>query len=159
MASLANMSTHTEPALKRRAFLGMAAGGAAAIAVPGIARAARSAGPSYRTDPRRLDGAGPRPVRAAGPAGEAFYTIARRLFDPRFDGISPAGIAYVHERRTTWRRAWRSSASSASRCRRAAAGTATPATRRSTGLVIDVSPDGGGAVFPGRRRRSARAPG
>ncbi len=25
---------------------------------------------------------------------EAFYTIARRLFDPRFDGISPAGIAY-----------------------------------------------------------------
>ena len=25
---------------------------------------------------------------------QAFYTIARRLFDPRFDSISPAGIAY-----------------------------------------------------------------
>jgi FAD/FMN-containing dehydrogenase len=88
------MSTHIEPALKRRAFLGMAAGGAAAIAVPGIARAARFAGPSTGPTPadwtalsHDLTGQLVRP-------GEAFYTIARRLFDPRFDGISPAGIAY-----------------------------------------------------------------
>ena len=26
--------------------------------------------------------------------GEASYTVAKRLFDPRFDGINPAGVAY-----------------------------------------------------------------
>ena len=74
----------------------MAAGGAAAIvAVPGIARAARSTGPALP---------GPTPADWAALAhdlsgqlvrpSQAFYTIARRLFDPRFDSISPAGIVY-----------------------------------------------------------------
>jgi FAD/FMN-containing dehydrogenase len=85
-----DMSTHKEPVLKRRAFLGMAAGGAAALAVPGVARAASSAGPTpgdWAALARDLSGPLVRP-------GEASYTVARRLFDPRFDSISPAGIAY-----------------------------------------------------------------
>ena len=76
--------------LKRRAFLGMATGGAAALAVPGIALAASPRGPTpadWTALAHDLSGQLVRP-------SEAFYTIARRLFDPRFDSISPAGIAY-----------------------------------------------------------------
>ena len=50
------------------------------------------------TGPGRLRPTGPRSAhdltgQLIRPS-EAFYTIARRLFDPRFDSISPAGIAY-----------------------------------------------------------------
>jgi FAD/FMN-containing dehydrogenase len=58
--------------------------------VPGIARAASSTGPTpadWTALAHDLSGQLVRP-------SEAFYTIARRLFDPRFDSISPAGIAY-----------------------------------------------------------------
>jgi FAD/FMN-containing dehydrogenase len=98
--------------VKRRAFLGVAAGGVAAIAVgPAVAEAAV---PSPRTPiapaARRSIGIG---ARAAGPTpadwtalahdlhgtlvrpGDRSYTVDSYLFDPRFDGIHPAGIAYV----------------------------------------------------------------
>jgi FAD/FMN-containing dehydrogenase len=88
------VSTLQEPVLKRRTVLGLAAGltagAGAALAVPGIARAARSGGPApadWAALARDLSGPLVRP-------GEAGYPVARRLFDPRFDGISPAGIAY-----------------------------------------------------------------
>jgi FAD/FMN-containing dehydrogenase len=84
------VSTLGEPVLKRRAFLGMAAGGAAAFAAPRLARFAPSAGPTpadWAALAHDLSGPLVRP-------GEASYTVARRLFDPRFDSISPAGIAY-----------------------------------------------------------------
>ena len=97
--------------MKRRAFLGAAAGGVAAIAVPAAAEAAvhsprspivpaarRSAGIGARS-------AGPTPADwtalahdLAGPLvrpGDQSYTVDSFLFDPRFDGIHPAGIAYV----------------------------------------------------------------
>ena len=92
----------TEGSLKRRAFLGIAAGGAAAVAVPGIARAATD-GPST-TSSILARAAGPTPADwtalardLAGPLvrpGEASYATAKLLFDPRFDGQHPAGIAY-----------------------------------------------------------------
>ena len=98
--------------MKRRAFLGAAAGGVAAIAVgPAVAEAAV---PSPRspitTAARRSIGIG---ARSAGPTaadwaalahdlkgtlvrpGDRSYTVDSYLFDPRFDGIHPAGIAYV----------------------------------------------------------------
>ena len=93
----------TESSLKRRAFLGIAAGGAAAVAVPGIARAAtdrtlapsgilaRTAGPTpadWTALAKDLAGTLVRP-------GDAKYATAKLLFDPRFDGQHPAGIAYV----------------------------------------------------------------
>ena len=89
--------------MKRRAFLGVAAGGAAAVAMPGVAQAVVSS-------PRHPIGIG---ARAAGPTpadwtalahdlqgtlvrpGDRSYTVDSYLFDPRFDGIHPAGIAYV----------------------------------------------------------------
>ena len=97
------MTISTEGSLKRRAFLGIAAGGAAAVAVPGIARAATD-GPST-TSSILARAAGPTPADwtalardLAGPLvrpGEASYATAKLLFDPRFDGQHPAGIAYV----------------------------------------------------------------
>jgi FAD/FMN-containing dehydrogenase len=97
--------------VKRRAFLGVAAGGVAAIAVPAVAEAAV---PSPRSPvapaTRRPIGIG---ARSAGPTaadwtalahdlkgslvrpGDRSYTVDSYLFDPRFDGIHPAGIAYV----------------------------------------------------------------
>jgi FAD/FMN-containing dehydrogenase len=97
--------------VKRRAFLGVAAGGVAALAVPAVAEAAV---PSPRSPiapaARRSIGIG---ARAAGPTaadwtalahdlqgslvrpGDRSYTVDSYLFDPRFDGIHPAGIAYV----------------------------------------------------------------
>jgi FAD/FMN-containing dehydrogenase len=98
--------------VKRRAFLSAAAGGVAAIAVgPAVAEAAV---PSPRSPievaARRSIGIG---ARSAGPTpadwtalshdlkgtlvrpGDRSYTVDSYLFDPRFDGIHPAGIAYV----------------------------------------------------------------
>jgi FAD/FMN-containing dehydrogenase len=99
----------SEPSLKRRAFLGVAAGGVAALAAPGVAQAA-STHPAQPGHPARPIGIA---ARAAGPTaadwtalghdlagplirpGERSYTVDSYLFDPRFDGIHPAGIAYV----------------------------------------------------------------
>src|SRR5579859_2931880 len=93
----------TESSLKRRAFLGIAAGGAAAVAVPGIAHAA--AGGPLAPSGILARAAGPAPADwtalakdLAGPLvrpGDSSYVTAKRLFDPRFDGQRPAGIAYV----------------------------------------------------------------
>jgi FAD/FMN-containing dehydrogenase len=100
---LQDVTNPVESALKRRAFLGLAAGGAAVIATPGIARAAadgalapsgilaRTAGPApadWTALAHDLSGTLVRP-------GDASYNTARLLFDPRFDGQRPAGIAYV----------------------------------------------------------------
>jgi FAD/FMN-containing dehydrogenase len=93
--------THsTEASLKRRAFLGIAAGGAAAVAVPGIARAATGARSGILA---RAAGASAADWTALGKdlagtlvrPGESGYATAKLLFDPRFDGQHPAGIAYV----------------------------------------------------------------
>jgi FAD/FMN-containing dehydrogenase len=89
--------------VKRRAFIGVAAGGAAAIAVPGVAQAAETR-PAVRTGiAARASGPTPADWTAlahdlAGPLvrpGDRSYTVDSYLFDPRFDGIHPAGIAYV----------------------------------------------------------------
>jgi FAD/FMN-containing dehydrogenase len=92
-----------ENSLKRRTFLGLAAGGAAVVAVPGIASAAvdkalapsailaRASGPTpadWTALARDLSGPLVRP-------GESSYSTAKLLFDPRFDGQHPAGIAYA----------------------------------------------------------------
>jgi FAD/FMN-containing dehydrogenase len=78
--------------MRRRAFLGMAAAGAvsacsASLAVSPIARSAGPTPSDWAALARDLSGSLVRP-------GEASYTVSRRLFDPRFDGIRPAGIAY-----------------------------------------------------------------
>ncbi len=69
----------------------MAAGSTAAIAAPGFIRAdGPSTGPTpadWTALAKDLTGQLSRP-------GESSYAVAKRLFDPRFDGISPAGIAY-----------------------------------------------------------------
>ena len=96
--------------MKRRAFLGAAAGGVAAIAVPGRRRGRRTQSPHPVAPAARRIGIG---ARAAGPTpadwtalahdlkgtlvrpGDRSYTVDSYLFDPRFDGIHPAGIAYV----------------------------------------------------------------
>ncbi len=98
---LGGVSTPAASPLKRRTFLGLglglAIGGTAAVAVPGIARAVRtvpgaaSAGPAsadWTALARDLSGTLVRP-------GDADYPAARRLFDPRFDWQRPAGVAYV----------------------------------------------------------------
>jgi FAD/FMN-containing dehydrogenase len=100
---LTSVSNPEESSLKRRVFLGIAAGGAAAVAVPGVARAAvasdlapsgiaaRAAGPApsdWTALARDLAGTLVRP-------GDSSYGTARLLFDPRFDGQRPAGIAFV----------------------------------------------------------------
>ena len=88
------MSTPAEPALKRRAILTSAAAGAAAFAIPGFiqAAAASSAGP------KPSDWAALAKDLSHGAAlylpGEKGYPVASRLFDPRFDSIHPAGVAY-----------------------------------------------------------------
>ena len=96
---LRSVSTVTEPVLKRRAFLGMAAAGTAAavLPLPRAARGTRVASSSAAPTPadwtalaHDLSGTLVRP-------GDSYYTVARRLFDPRFDSISPAGIAYCKD--------------------------------------------------------------
>jgi len=100
------VTTSAESSLKRRAFLGIAAAGAAAVAVPGVAHAASlgSSGILARTGLLARTG-GPAPADWTALAhdlagtlvrpGEAGYATAKLLFDPRFDGQHPAGIAYV----------------------------------------------------------------
>jgi len=111
--------TTAEPSVKRRAFLGAAAGGVAAVAVPAVAAAvavpgvAQAAVPNPRGQVRSRSrgrlGAAP----SAGPTpadwtalghdlqgslvrpGDRSYPVDSYLFDPRFDNIHPAGIAYV----------------------------------------------------------------
>jgi FAD/FMN-containing dehydrogenase len=103
-------TTAGSQALGRRAFLGMAAAGAAAagLAACGHAagpRQAASSPPGRPPSPRRtrsaptsadwaalgrdLDGRLVRP-------GDHDYSVARLLFDPRFDTIRPAAVAYCH---------------------------------------------------------------
>ena len=88
---ISGVSTSAKQSLKRRAFLGVAAGGAAAVALPGIAHAAKSSTPTgadWTALAHDLAGTLVRP-------GDSDYTVARRLFDPRFDWQRPAGVAYV----------------------------------------------------------------
>jgi FAD binding domain/Berberine and berberine like len=96
--------THsTEASLKRRAFLAVAAGGAAAVAVPGIASAGSAATRARSGILARAAGATAADWTAFGKdlagtlvrPGESSYATARLLFDPRFDGQRPAGVAYV----------------------------------------------------------------
>jgi FAD/FMN-containing dehydrogenase len=115
------VTTSSEPSLKRRAFLGVAAGGVAAIATPAVAQAVstqpahpiRPAHPTQPAGPTRpaapvgiaARSTGPTPADwtalghdLAGPLvrpGDRSYTVDTWLFDPRFDGLRPAGIAYV----------------------------------------------------------------
>jgi FAD/FMN-containing dehydrogenase len=92
-----------ESSLKRRTFLGIAAGGAAAVAAGGIARAAAAAPVAASGILARTAGPAPADWTAlahdlAGTLvrpGESSYATAKLLFDPRFDGQRPAGIAYV----------------------------------------------------------------
>jgi len=99
----------SESSFGRRAFIGVAAGAAAAVAVPEAVRAAVTApaAPLIRRAPAGIG------ARAGGPTnadwialghslvgslvrpGEGAYNTDRLLFDPRFDGQRPAGIAYV----------------------------------------------------------------
>ena len=100
---LTGVTNTTQKSLQRRAFLGIAAGGAAAVAVPAIASAAGA----RTTAPSRLLASTSGPTAADWAAlakdlagtlvrpGQALYSTAHLLFDPRFDGIHPAGIAYV----------------------------------------------------------------
>jgi len=99
---------HLPPQPGRRAFLTAAAAGGAALLAgcTGSVNGAGSAGgPAFAaaaTSGRVVSG----PTRAdwsalardlSGPLvrpGESNYPVAKRLFDPRFDSINPAGIAY-----------------------------------------------------------------
>jgi FAD/FMN-containing dehydrogenase len=100
---LRNVTKPTESSLKRRTFLGLAAGGAAAVAVPGVARAA--AGATLAPSGLLARAAGPAPSDWTALAkdlagtlvrpGDASYGTAKLLFDPRFDGQHPAGVAFV----------------------------------------------------------------
>ena len=91
------MTNSPESSHGRRTFLGLAAGGAAAVALSGagltgISRAAtRSSGPTaadWTALARDLAGTLVRP-------GDAAYATGKLLYDPRFDSQHPAGIAYV----------------------------------------------------------------
>ena len=97
---------HAGPARRRVLTGAMAAGGAALLSAcstgAGTGAAAAAAGLSPASRPRR---AGP-PTAGdwaalghdlSGPLvrpGQASYSVAKRLFDPRFDVDKPAGIAY-----------------------------------------------------------------
>jgi FAD/FMN-containing dehydrogenase len=84
--------------LARRAFLRTTAGAFGAVALTGSAAAcmgARSAGPAaadWAALARSLSGPLVRP-------GDGSYGTGKRLFDPRFDGLRPAGIAYCRNPR------------------------------------------------------------
>jgi FAD/FMN-containing dehydrogenase len=103
------VTNSTEGSIRRRAFLGLAAGGAAAVAVPALATAAagQALAPSGAVRPgiRGARSAGPTPADWAALAkdlsgtlvqpGQSSYPTAKLLFDPRFDSQHPAGIAYA----------------------------------------------------------------
>ncbi len=102
----------------RRAFLQLAAaaGGAGLLAScsrgggTSAAASARTSSAGTTTDSVTPAVAAPRATRSPAPAdwtalgrdlsgplvrpGEAVYTVSKRLFDPRFDTLHPAGIAY-----------------------------------------------------------------
>ena len=92
--------------VNRRAFVGLAAAGAAVAAVgaPEIVHAAVSH--AATTSGIAARAAGPTPADWTALAkdlagtlvrpGQAAYNTSRLLFDPRFDGQRPAGIAYVN---------------------------------------------------------------
>jgi FAD/FMN-containing dehydrogenase len=88
------VSTPAEPALTRRAALTTAAAGAAAFAIPGFVQAvaASSAGPTP-ADWTALAKDLSHGATLYRP-GESGYLAASHLFDPRFDSIHPAGVAY-----------------------------------------------------------------
>ena len=120
----------------------MAAGGAAVVAAPAFIRAdGPSTGPTpadWNALAHELSGPLVRP-------GEADYTVARRLFDPRFDAISPAGIAYCQINRDVvaclaFVRKFKLPV--AARC----GGHSYAGYSTTTGLVIDVSRIGGISV-------------
>jgi FAD/FMN-containing dehydrogenase len=130
------VSTPAEPALKRRAILTSAAAGAAAFAIPGFiqAAAASSAGPKpsdWTALAKDLSGPLYRP-------GESGYPVASRLFDPRFDSIHPAGVAYCrspHDVATCLAFVRKFKIPVAARC----GGHSYAGWSSSTGLVIDVT--------------------
>jgi FAD/FMN-containing dehydrogenase len=130
------VSTPADPALKRRAVLTSAAAGAAAFAIPGFIQpaAASSAGPKpsdWAALAKDLTGPLYRP-------GESGYPVAARLFDPRFDSIHPAGIAYcrfVRDIQTCLAFVRKFKIPMAARC----GGHSYAGWSTSTGLVIDVS--------------------
>jgi FAD/FMN-containing dehydrogenase len=139
----------TEASLKRRAFLGLAAGGVAAVAVPGIASAASAKSAATGTRSGLLASAAGASAAdwtalgtdLAGPLvrpGESGYATAKLLFDPRFDGQHPAGIAYVksaHDVSTCLAFARKFGIPFAVRC----GGHSYAGWSGSSGLVIDVS--------------------
>lgn len=85
--------TRTIRSLPRRAFLGTALGGAAALALPTLVRPGMPPAPAdWAALARDLSGTLVRP-------GEASYPVSSRLFDPRFDSLRPAGIAYCRDSR------------------------------------------------------------
>jgi len=100
---LRDVTNSTESSLKRRTFLGIAAGGAATIALPGVAHAAADGAVASSSILARAAGPAPADWTAlaedlAGSLvrpGQSAYAKAKLLFDPRFDGQQPAGIAYV----------------------------------------------------------------
>jgi FAD/FMN-containing dehydrogenase len=71
----------------RRNFLTGVGAGAAALTAYGTLSAGARDGADWAALARDLSGRLVRP-------GETGYTVARRLFDPRFDDLRPAGIAY-----------------------------------------------------------------
>jgi FAD binding domain/Berberine and berberine like len=71
----------------RRNFLAGVGASAAALTAYGGLKAVAKDGADWAALARDLSGHLVRP-------GEAGYPAARRLFDPRFDGLRPAGIAY-----------------------------------------------------------------
>ena len=89
--------------LGRRAFLGIAVGGAAAVALPGPASGPAASGTGASGTVARTSGPGQADWAALARdlsgtlvrPGESAYLTAKLLFDPRFDGQHPAGIAYV----------------------------------------------------------------
>jgi FAD/FMN-containing dehydrogenase len=113
----------------------VAAGGAAAVGIPAFIRTAEpSAGPTpadWTALARSLSGPLVRP-------GQSSYAVSHRLFDPRFDGINPAGIAYCQIARDVANCiafARKFKLPFAARC----GGHSYAGYSTSTGLVIDVS--------------------
>src|ERR1700744_261739 len=151
---LRSVSNQADSSLKRRTFLGLAAGGAAVIAAPGIASAAVSG--TLAPSGLLARSAGPPPADwtalahdLAGPLvrpGESAYATDKLLFDPRFDGQKPAGIAYVknaHDVSTCLAFARKFGVPFAAR----SGGHSYAGWSGSSGLVIEVSGLETGAVF------------
>jgi FAD/FMN-containing dehydrogenase len=119
--------------MRRRAFLGMAGAGigAASLAAAGIIRSGGPAAGDWAALARDLSGSLVRP-------GEARYAVARRLFDPRFDTIRPAGIAYCrspHDVATCLAFVRRFRLPAAARC----GGHSYAGWSSTSGLIVDVS--------------------